>query len=88
MLDGTEYFECDCGSDEHTIRFTLDLDEDCPTIYTSQYLTPMPFRKRLWMGLKYIFGYRSRFGEFGNYLMRPDDAERLKNMLDRLVHNA
>jgi len=27
MLDGTHYFECACGSDEHTIRFTLDKED-------------------------------------------------------------
>lgn len=36
MLDGSYFFECKCGSDEHTLRFILDREDNC--IYTTIFL--------------------------------------------------
>jgi hypothetical protein len=36
MSNGTYFYECACGSDEHTIRFTLNKDEK--EIYLSVFL--------------------------------------------------
>lgn len=85
MLDGTEYFECKCFTDEHTLRWTLDLDKEDPGIYTSVHLgTYRSFWKRLWHGLRYAFGYKSRYGDFHCWLMNPDDAARMRAMLEKL----
>lgn len=85
MLDGTEYFECRCFSDEHALRLTLDLDPEDPGIYASVYLgTHRGFWGRLWYGLRYAFGYQSRYGAFHCWLMRPEDVARLRGMIDRL----
>lgn len=51
MLDGTHYFECGCGADEHTIRFTLDKDKEDSGIYASIYLSQYrSWWKRAWIG--------------------------------------
>lgn len=85
MLDGTEYFECQCFADEHTLRLTLSLDDEDPGIYTSVYLRPHGgFWSRIWYGLRYAFGYQSKFGAFGCWLMQPQDAARLKGMIEKL----
>lgn len=86
MLDGTEYLECACHSDEHTLRFILSLDEYGPEIYTSVFLGDYPWGwKRIWTGIKYLFGYKSKYGHWDCFQMRPEDAERLKAMLDKLI---
>ena len=83
MLDGTYYFECDCGADEHTLRFTLCKDEDDLCIYTSIYLNGWhPWWKRIWMATRYVFGYKSRYGHWDCWMMRADDADRLKSMIE------
>lgn len=41
MLDGTYFFECQCGADEHTLRFTLDVDEDFSGIHVAVFLDRM-----------------------------------------------
>jgi len=84
MLDGTEYFECQCGSDEHTLRFTLSLD-DPAYIYTSVFLGSYPWGwRRIWTGIKYLFGYKCKYGHWDCFMLRPEDAARLRSLLDRL----
>lgn len=92
MLDGTEYFECMCHSDEHAFRVTLDLDEGekdpalrIPCIYASVYLNPSRgFWSRLWYGLRYAFGYQSKYGAFYSWMMGPEEARKLKTFIERL----
>lgn len=83
MLDGTNYFECGCGADEHTLRFTMDKGPEDPGIYTSIYLNQYrPWWVRVGGGLKYIFGYKCKYGHWDCWLMRDEDAKRLRDMCD------
>jgi hypothetical protein len=88
MLD-TEYFDCQCHSEEHTLRFVLSLEDDeysKPEIYTSVFLNPPSSTwKRLWISIKYIFGYKCKYGHWDTFIMRPNDAIRLRIMLDKLI---
>jgi hypothetical protein len=80
MLDGNYYFECICAHEEHTIRFTLDKEEK--EIYTSVFLANhRNFFVRIILGIKYIFGGKSRYGYFANWTLDKDDADRLAQML-------
>jgi len=83
MLDGTEYFECACGSSEHTLRFILNKEDK--EIYTDIYLNQWrPIYKRIWVGIKYIFGYKSKYGEWDSWILRPEDTKRLIALLNKL----
>jgi len=81
MLDGTYFFECACGADEHTIRFVLNKEDEPAEIYLSIFLDPGPWWKRLGRGIKYILGYKCKYGHFGNWTMDPEDVSRLKKMI-------
>lgn len=85
MLDGTEFFECACHSDEHTLRFILSFDDDDPCIYTSVFLRERQWWKRIWPAVKYVFGYKCRFGHWDCFELKPEDAQRLMWMAERLV---
>lgn len=98
MLDGTEFFECECSSDEHTLRFVLDLDENPPKtkngtlfprhpeLYTGVFLNHHGYwYHRLWRGLKYIVGYKCKYGHFDQFLLQEEDAKRLINLVERFV---
>jgi hypothetical protein len=76
-MDDPEYFECSCHSPEHTLRFWFDDDEDYPFVYASVFLGSVPWRRRVWLGIRYIFGYKCRYGHFDEFLLRPEDADRL-----------
>ena len=84
MLDGSHYFECKCGSDEHTLRFTLDKNDK--EIYTSVFLNQ--YRnvfKRIFVAIKYIFGYKCKYGHWDCWLMRDEDAQNLLKMLNEFL---
>ena len=84
MLDGTEYVECACYANEHTLRFDLNLDEK--EIYVSTFLNIYdPWYKRAWTALKYAFGYNCKYGHFNCTIMEEKEAIKLKNMIDALI---
>lgn len=82
----TEYFECVCSSDEHTLKFVLD--EECDDImdleiWTSVFLDQyQPWWKRIWVAIKYIFGYKSRYGHWDCFIMRREDVDRMQLLLE------
>lgn len=80
----TYHFDCECQSPEHTLRFAVDPDSQDPELYTEVYLNDhRGFFKRLWYGLRYIFGYQCRYGAWDCWVMREEDIGRLRNLLDR-----
>ncbi len=84
MLDGTHYFECRCGSTEHTIRFTLDKEDN--ELHTDIYLNQWrPLWKRIWVGIKYIFGYKCKYGDWDCWILNKDDAKRLRDMCSEFI---
>lgn len=88
MLDGTEFLECACHSDEHTLRFTLSLNEE-PVIYTSVFLGSYPWGwKRFKTAVRYLFGYKCRYGHWDCFEMQSADAFRLQGMLVKLMEKS
>jgi len=60
-----EYIECYCDSEHHLLRFTWEDDPDWSEIYVNVHLNYYyGFWKRLWYGIKYIFGHKSSYGQF------------------------
>jgi hypothetical protein len=83
----TEFFECACYSDEHTLKFSYDPEDNelYTTVFLNQYRNVF---KRVWVALKYVFGYRCKYGDWDCFIMRPEDGERLAAMLDRFARAA
>ena len=65
---------CECNCDEHQIIFKYDDDKDWENIYISYHLQSNHFWERLKSGIKHIFGYKSRYGNFGELILEPDDT--------------
>jgi hypothetical protein len=59
-------------------------DDGYPMVYSHVHLNKRPFRERLKYGIKYIFGYKSRYGAFDEFIFNPDDAERLQSLVNYL----
>lgn len=70
------YLECDCEDGEHVLRLSW-FDDDRDMIYVCCYIKKERWYKRIWVGIKYIFGYRSKYGEFGEFLWRPNTVRKL-----------
>ena len=78
-----EVFICECNSLEHQIIFWYDEEDNM--LYCEPHLTThRNFIKRLWYGLKYAFGYKSRFGDWDSSIFKPEDLDRLRNCLDKI----
>jgi hypothetical protein len=71
---------CDCYMSEH--QFIIIKDTDNQDVWLEIHLSPTPgFLKRLWAGLKYAFGYRSRYGDFDSILISPEDQASICQLL-------
>ena len=74
---------CECSSCEHQLVVSWDDKDD--EVYVHVHLADYKsFWKRLWYGLKYAFGYKSRYGAFDEIILRKDDADTLQKVVDHL----
>ena len=71
---------CECGHNEHQIVFTTFMDvENSEEVYISYYLEKKSFFKRLLYGIKYIFGYQSKYGAFGEIVTTKEELKTIVN---------
>lgn len=74
-----EYFECSCYSDEHLLTFSFSMDKKYPEVYCHVMLNHNKrWYKRIWIAIKYVFGYQSIYGMFDEIILKPKDIVRLK----------
>ena len=76
-----ELFVCACGDVEH--QFVISKFEDEPEFFVEVHLSDSRFFRRLLIGLKYIFGKKSKYGAFEEIILNPEDVERLKKVFDK-----
>lgn len=81
-----EIFVCTCYNTEHQLVISRNpLDEkEGPMIFINIYLKNMSWYKRLWYGIKYIFGYKCKYGAFDEFIMDSADADKLQGIVNYL----
>jgi hypothetical protein len=85
MTEKPEIFLCDCYSTEHQLVFKHDPNEEYHELYIDVHLiTWKNFFKRIWVSLKYISGYKCRYGHWDEFVFNKNDAERLIEILKKL----
>ena len=78
----SHYFDCTCSSSDHTLRFVFD-DED-GDLYTEVQMRPYHrWYQRIWLEVKYVFGYESKYGHWDCTMLRPEEYGKLRALLDR-----
>ena len=79
-----ELFLCDCNDIHHQFVVTIDPDPGWEMVSIEIMLNRnLPFWKRIWAGLKYIFANKpSRFGYFDEIILQKKDADRLQKVVD------
>lgn len=78
-----ELFICQCSNTEHQLIFSYFLDDK--EVYVSVHLTPeYNIWKRVWMAIRYIFGYKCRYGHFDEFIFKKSDAGRLQKVVNFL----
>ena len=76
---GSTYCDCQCSDLNHTIRFNLD--EDGEIYMETRLFMCVPWWKRVWLAIGYVFGSPTRrFGHYDCTLLREEDYERLMKM--------
>lgn len=70
-----KFIRCVCHSPKHQAIFSYDPDEkDCPELWMEIHLCHYEnFFRRVWIALKYIFGYRCEYGHWDCLLL--DEAK-------------
>jgi len=81
------YFDCTCSTPEHTFRFIR-----CPedgTVWMEVHLSRWrSVFKRIWVAIKYVFGYRCRFGNWDTCELHPADAEKMIALMEMILKDA
>ncbi len=73
---------CDCSSREHQI--IIEHDNEDNLTYCHIHLVKHGFWRRLKAGLKYIFGYKCRYGQWDEFILKPEHANQLRELSDLL----
>ena len=81
-MNEPEILICACSSEEHQI--VIHKDEEDKMIYCMIHLVTLPFWQRVWAAIKYIFGYKSRYGNFEEFIFTQKHANKLKEMSEFL----
>lgn len=78
-----ELFICDCENVEHQLIFSYFPDDDI--LYMTVHLVPeYNIFKRIWNAIKYVFGHRSQYGDFDEFIFKKQDANKLQCITDFL----
>lgn len=88
-----EYFDCICGSADHTVALCWLPEENQVDYYDDELWFEMQLHretnifKRAWNAIKYVFGrdYRSHWGEC---IISKDEAIRMRVLIDQFIESA
>lgn len=79
------FFECDCRSIEHFLKFSIDYDpgmSDTTFIYVETYLRQYNnIFKRIYRAIRYIMGYKNKGSDFDTFIFKDQDIEELESLL-------
>lgn len=80
-----EVIICACHSPEHQwVINTINGDDD---VYVSYHLVKERWYKRIWYGIKYIFGYTCKFGHFDEMILTKEHLPKLRKIVKYLETN-
>lgn len=72
------YIECGCRHVDHMIRIVADKKDEYNPLYVEFRLNHVkPWYCRIWLAIKYIFGYQSSFGSYDCILLERKEAKKL-----------
>lgn len=73
----THVFPCPCSDPEHHIIYSMFDDEE--EIYLHVQLNNGKWYQRVWKAIKYVFGYKCKFGHFEEFIISSENYEHLKS---------
>lgn len=80
--ENEKLFTCACGSIEHHFVMSYWSDEEEPRmIYVQMFLAEHRLLKRIWLAIRYILGYKSKYGHWEEVLL---DREKVAGLIKYL----
>lgn len=83
---------CDCGQAEHQLIWRYFPGEQEPQeqlLYIDIHLRAWEgFFRRLWAGLRYAFGHRSKYGDWDDVIIDKRAARKLRSFIDEFINDA
>jgi len=84
MNEKTKILKCACSSYEHVVFIDEQQDIDSEgEIYSTAYLSIHLSNLSFWKRLKYLFGYKCKYGSFEEILLHKENTKDLYEMLKR-----
>lgn len=83
MEEKTKIIVCGCGDISHNLIFTKEDGQ----IWLHYSLEKKTILERLIIGFKYIFGFQSRFGMYGELLIDEKNVESFREIVDYIDKN-
>lgn len=84
-MKGPEIMICQCSSMEHQLVYWKDPEDR--QVYMSVYLAPLPLLERIWAAIRYVFGYRCRYGHWEEFVLGEEHGDQLRQIADTIDPN-
>jgi hypothetical protein len=84
-----KYFECQCDSPNHVIRFVVDDWDDGKNIdvyLETQLCQNYGFFRRLLLGIKYIIGCKNEMCHWDCTYIKKEDVKPITDILNKIKH--
>lgn len=82
MKDKAEIMVCQCSSTEHQVVYYHNQGDN--EVYMHVHLSSGPWWRRIWPAVKYLFGHRSRYGNWDEFVLGPEHVGQLRELADRI----
>lgn len=79
-----ELLICQCESAEHQVVFSWIEEDGCGDVWMSVHLKSHGFWERLKAGVKHIFGYKCKYGNFDEMVFKKEDVAKLERVVEYL----
>lgn len=79
-----ELLLCECASSEHQMIMRYFEDDLESTVYVDVHLVKKSFWERVKYAIKYIFGYKSKYGAWDEILLGPQHIKSLESVVKYL----
>jgi hypothetical protein len=77
-----QIFICSCHSIDHQVSFYHECDTNTLIVQT-HLTTQRNFFERIFFSIKYIFGFKSKYGDWDEFIFKPEDVFKLKEYLNK-----
>lgn len=82
------YIECECTDIAHLVRITVDPSDDWSKLRIEVTLNRYRgFWSRLWLAVRYVFGYQSQYGAYSETLVSEGQANKIIDAIKKAYPN-